>query len=170
MRRRDDGVPLRAAMQAAGLSIPGLAQATRAKDPAGDGISRAMLGFLVSTGKSARQECSDRAARLIADTLGREVGDLFQDVAPMVAISTSTATSREEMQTTTSTTSEPEPLLTSRQLRKWLQKSESWLDGMIRDGIIQPIYAGRNRRFDRTTVLQELAAYRAAPRKEPVAA
>ena len=66
MRRLDKGAPLRAAMKAAGLDIPRLAAKTKDVDPTGEGLSRAMVGFIVGSGKTAREECSDRAAELLS--------------------------------------------------------------------------------------------------------
>ncbi len=151
MRRRNSGAPLRAAIQAAGLTIPRLAEATRKADPDGVGISRATVGFLVSTGKSAREECSDRSAELISSALNMPLTDLFWGELSVVVDSIP----RDEMQTTTPGL---EPLMTAKELLLYLRKSENWLDLEIRSGRIKPIYVGRSRRFDRSRVLAELEA------------
>lgn len=77
MHRLHDGQPIRNAMREAGLSIPKLAAKTREIDEEGKGLSPALIGFAVSTGSSAREEISDRAAQLMADALGTPVHDLF---------------------------------------------------------------------------------------------
>jgi hypothetical protein len=146
-------------MRAAGLTIPGLAEATRRADPNGAGISQSMIGFLVSTGKSAREECSDRAAELISTALDKPITSLFWGDLSVVVDSTSTP--RGEMQTTMPDAG-PEPLMTAKELLRYLRKSESWLDTEIREERIKPIYVGRSRRFDRLKVLAELAATAAA--------
>lgn len=79
MHRLDDGQPLRDAMAEAGLSIPLLAAKTRMIDDDGKGLSPAYVGFYVSTGASAREEISTRAAHLIARAVDRPVTDLFGD-------------------------------------------------------------------------------------------
>lgn len=83
--RKDEGRPLRAAMRAAGLSGPGLSTATKALDPCGVGISPATVGFLATTGKTARRMCRRRTADLIAEALGVPVERLF-----MTSVSTDT--------------------------------------------------------------------------------
>ncbi|MFD8596999.1 hypothetical protein ACFV1L_18555 [Kitasatospora sp. NPDC059646] len=159
MRRRNCGAELRRAMQEAGLKIPSLTLATRRVDPTGAGLSQAMVGFIVGSGKTAREECSERAARLLADALGTPITDLF--IPELSVVADSTSTPRGEMQTTPN--AGPEPLMTERELLAYLRKSGSWLDVEIREGRITPIYAGRSRRFDRQQVLAELqAAYAAA--------
>ncbi|MFE9372316.1 XRE family transcriptional regulator [Streptomyces sp. NPDC006711] len=75
--RKDDGKPLRAAMQAADLSGPGLAAATKASDPRGIGISPAIIGRLTTTGKTARERCRRRTADLIAGALAVPLEQLF---------------------------------------------------------------------------------------------
>ncbi|MEV6046072.1 XRE family transcriptional regulator [Streptomyces xanthochromogenes] len=75
--RKDDGKPLRAAMQAAGLSGPKLAAATTAVDPQGIGISPAKVGRLTTMGKSAQAVCRRRTAELIAVALAVPLEQLF---------------------------------------------------------------------------------------------
>lgn len=77
LHRRDGGRALRDAMTAAGLSIPALARATREIDPTGRGVSRSLIGRLVSGGASARDRCRLRAAWLIADALRASIQSLF---------------------------------------------------------------------------------------------
>ena len=79
MHRLDDGNPLREAMTEAGLSIPLLAARTRQVDEDGKGLSPALIGFYVTTGSSAREAISARAAHLIARAVDRPVNDLFGD-------------------------------------------------------------------------------------------
>ncbi|MFJ6617611.1 hypothetical protein ACIQOW_08550 [Kitasatospora sp. NPDC091335] len=155
MRRRSGGAEIRQAMTAAGLTIAGLAAATRAADPTAVGISQSMVGFVTSRGRSAREECSRHVAELIATALGRPIGELFIDEVPMPAQSTSTRGSEKVPNAV-------EPLMTSVELLAYLRKSPSWLDREIKAGRITPIYAGRSRRFDRHQVLAELAVPAAA--------
>lgn len=86
LHRRDDGRPIREAMEAAGMSGPDLAQATRNVDPDGKGISPALIGFLTGTGRSARDRCRLNSAWLIAQALRKPLQDLFS----MPRVSTST--------------------------------------------------------------------------------
>jgi hypothetical protein len=79
MHRRDSGRYLKEAMREAGLSIPAMAARTKRIDPEGRGLSQALIGFCVATGSSAREEFSDRAAQLMADAVGKPLGDLFAD-------------------------------------------------------------------------------------------
>lgn len=75
--RRDEGRPIRAAMDAAGLSGPDLAQITRQIDPDGRGVSPALVGFLAGSGRSARDRCRLRSAWLIAEALEQPMQRLF---------------------------------------------------------------------------------------------
>lgn len=77
LHRRDDGRALRNAMEKAGLSIPELARATRAVDPAGEGISPALVGRLATDRPSGKDTCRLRSAWLIADALGSPLQSLF---------------------------------------------------------------------------------------------
>lgn len=164
MRRLDKGAPLRAAMQAAGLDIPRLAAKTREIDPEGKGISKSLVGFIVGSGKTAREECSDRAAELISAALGQEVTDFFE---PAVF------TLRESTSTRKSWTGEgrkplPAQLMDQRALAEFLRKSSSWIDKQIQDaaerGELWPglIYVGRSRRFDPHAVLDAMRKQRTA--------
>ena len=78
MQRRDEGQPLRDAMASAGLSIPALAERTKAVDPTGYGVAKSTIGNLHATGKSAREGCLDRAGELIALALNQPVDELFK--------------------------------------------------------------------------------------------
>ena len=159
MRRLDKGAPLRAAMKAAGLDIPRLAAKTKDVDPTGEGLSRAMVGFIVGSGKTAREECSDRAAELIATALDRELGTLFASTVFTLRESTSTRRSqtgerrKQEL---------PEQLMDQKELARFLRKSLSWIDKQIQDakerGEIWPglIYVGSSRRFDPHAVLDAM--------------
>lgn len=155
MRRRNNGAELRKAMTEAGLKIPSLTEATRRVDPTGAGLSQAMVGFVVGQGKTAREECSAHVAGLISAALGKPTTDLF--IADLSVVADSTSTARDEMQTATIDAG-PEPLMTAKELLRYLRKSENWLDIEIREGRIEPIYAGRSRRFDRREVLAQLKA------------
>lgn len=156
MRRLDKGAPLRDAMKAAGLDIPRLAAKTKEIDPEGKGVSRTLVGFLVGSGKSAREECSDRAAELISTALQQEVGAFFARPVPMPQESTSTSGSgmRES-----ATPALPEQLMNQRELSRFLRKSMSWIDAQIKAsrerGETWPglIYVGNSRRFDPHAVL-----------------
>ena len=163
MRRLNKGAGLRSAMSAAGLDIPHLVEATRAVDPAGKGVSRAAIGFLVSQGKSARESCSDRSAELLATALGAPLEDLFvveESTPSAVGESTSTPGEQNPMSDAPPL---PAPLLTSAQLRDFLQKSASWLEKEIATDPEFPVhYVGRSRRFDHAEVLDHLAAKRRA--------
>ncbi|MCF3101493.1 XRE family transcriptional regulator [Streptomyces roseoverticillatus] len=75
--RKGDGQPLRDAMKAAGVSGPELARATRRVDPAGRGVSPAIIGRMAGRGRSAREQCRLRTAWLIADALGQPLQRLF---------------------------------------------------------------------------------------------
>lgn len=159
MRRLDKGAPLRAAMKAAELDIPRLAAKTKDVDPTGEGLSRAMVGFIVGSGKTAREECSDRAAELIATALDRELGTLFASTVFTLRESTSTRRSqtgerrKQEL---------PEQLMDQKELARFLRKSLSWIDKQIQDakerGEIWPglIYVGSSRRFDPHAVLDAM--------------
>ncbi|MFD8027859.1 hypothetical protein ACFV3F_03715 [Streptomyces sp. NPDC059717] len=157
MRRLDKGAPLRAAMKAAELDIPRLAAKTKDVDPTGEGLSRALVGFIAGGGKTAREECSDRAAELIATALGKEVDDLFQ--ASVFTLRESTSTRR--LQTDERRKSElPERLMDQTELSQFLRKSMSWIDKQIQEWAQEHeshwpglIYVGRSRRFDPHEVL-----------------
>jgi hypothetical protein len=151
MRRRlGSGAPIRAAMREAGMNIPRLASAI--------GVSPQLVGFVAGAGKSAREECSDRTAGLIAEALGKPVGDLFDTEPSFDVALRSTSTPRMQMQTSAGTPL-PERLMTQAELATYLRKSKSWIDGEItkarKQGQRWPglIYVGHERRFDRQAVL-----------------
>ncbi|MFD5266710.1 hypothetical protein [Streptomyces sp. NPDC058335] len=165
MRRRDKGAPLRAAMKAAGLDIPRLAARTKDVDPEGAGLSRALVGFIAGAGKTGRDECSDRAAELIASALGKEVDDLF--TTPVLMLTESTSTRRS--QTGERRKSDlPERLMDQQELAGFLRKSRSWIDKQIQEakqrGEVWPglIYVGSSRRFDPHAVLDAMRQRTAA--------
>lgn len=166
MRRLDQGAPLRAAIRAAGLDIPHLAARTKELDPTGKGLSPAYVGFIVGSGKTAREETSKRAAGLIAEALGLEVGALFEDVVLTLVESTSTSRSKTAAPGK-SAPPLPEQLLDQRELARFLRKSMSWIDGQIREakeaGHTWPglHYVGRSRRFDAREVLAGMRDNRA---------
>ncbi|WEH40751.1 hypothetical protein [Streptomyces sp. AM 2-1-1] len=162
MRRLDQGAPLRAAIQAAGLDIPHLAARTKDVDPTGKGLSPAYIGFIAGRGKSAREDCSDRAAELICKVLGREVTDLFEPVLLTLVESTSTSRSVTPVSGKSGRSTKaplPDRLMDQRELAEFLRKSPSWIDAQIKqarqDGHLWPglIYVGRSRRFDPRAVL-----------------
>ncbi|MEV4335713.1 hypothetical protein [Streptomyces sp. NPDC049590] len=165
MRRLDRGAPLRAAMQAAGLDIGRLAAKTTEVDAGGPGLSRAMVGFIVGQGKTAREECSDHAATLIAAALDREVTDLFE--VPVFALSKSTSTRRTKIGNGRRQAL-PDRLMDQRELAHFLRKSPSWIDKQIQlakeRGELWPglIYVGNSRRFDPHVVLDSMRQQRAA--------
>ncbi|MGW4728910.1 hypothetical protein ACWEQC_06965 [Streptomyces shenzhenensis] len=157
MRRLDRGAPLRAAMEAAGLDISHLAAKTKDVDPQGEGLSRALVGFIVGKGKTAREECSDHAAGLIAAALDKKVADCFEET-PLFLAAKSTSTRR--LQIPGRRRAElPEQLMNQRELARFLRKSPSWIDKQIQvsaeRGTTWPglIYVGRSRRFDPHEVL-----------------
>ncbi|WP_232027975.1 hypothetical protein [Streptomyces lincolnensis] len=156
MRRLDKGAPLRAAMKAAELDIPRLAAKTKEVDPEGKGISGSYVGFIVGGGKSAREECSDRAAELIAAALDREIATLFASSVFTPTESTSTGGSKIPERRKSAL---PERLMDQRELATFLRKSMSWIDKQITDARerdeIWPglIYVGSSRRFDPHAVL-----------------
>ncbi|MEV8600494.1 hypothetical protein AB0465_11510 [Streptomyces griseoviridis] len=156
MRRLDNGAPLRAAMQAAGLDIGRLAARTKEVDPDGRGLSRSLVGFIVGQGKTARDECSDAAAGLIAKALDKPCEDLFTGGTPIPEESTSARRSKTRSRRRAPL---PEQLLTQREMARFLRKSPSWIDKQIAAAAEAErqwpglIYVGRSRRFDPHAVL-----------------
>jgi predicted DNA-binding transcriptional regulator AlpA len=134
-------------MSAAGLSIPRLAAETKRIDPDG-GLSAALVGFIAGAGSSAREECSDRAALLIAEALGAPVDSLFEaDLIAAPSTSTSTERASEDVPTVTVL----EPMVTVAELAGLIRKSRSWVYERIRDREVNgfPVeYAGNSPRFD----------------------
>jgi predicted DNA-binding transcriptional regulator AlpA len=108
-------------MTAAGLSINGLAAATRRLDPNGKGVKPATIGFVVSKGKSAREGLGDEAAELIAAALHAPVESLFETDDAFLLASESTSTPGEQMPTPN------DPWVTGKQLAAHLGKSEHWV-------------------------------------------
>ncbi|MFD6425074.1 hypothetical protein [Streptomyces sp. NPDC060198] len=161
MRRLDKGGPLRAAIQAAGLDIPHLAARTKELDPTGRGLSPAYVGFIAGRGKSAREDCSDRAAELISLALDQEVTALFEPVILTLVESTSTSRSAIPVSGKSGrpTRTLPDQLMDQHELSRFLRKSPSWIDAQIKQareaGGLWPglIYVGRSRRFDPRAVL-----------------
>jgi len=86
--RKGDGEPIRAAMQRKGLSGPRLAEATKAGDPDGRGISPAPIGRIAGRGARALDKCRLRSAWLIADALEEPLQDLFALTMPPDSTST----------------------------------------------------------------------------------
>ena len=113
-------------MEAAGLSGPNLAAATKAVDPEGKGISPAMVGFITGGGKSAREECSERAADLIALVLGKPTSRFFETDDDVAADLESTSTPREQMQMRPNE-QQVEGLVDLATLSRLIGKSKSWI-------------------------------------------
>ncbi|MFD3614472.1 hypothetical protein ACFWWT_04315 [Streptomyces sp. NPDC058676] len=161
MRRLDEGAPLRAAMEAAGMDLSRLAARTKEVDPEGKGLSRAAVGFIVGRGKSAREECSDRAAGLISTALGKEVEEFF--ASPVFTLRESTSTRRSKTGGRQKTERLPERLMDQEELAEFLRKSRSWIDKQIQEWAQEHdddwpglIYVGRSRRFDPHAVLDAM--------------
>lgn len=168
MQRRNGGQPIRDAMAAAGLRIETLAAATKAADPAGRGVGRASIGFLVATGASGRERLSDRAAELVAAALGEPVAHFFapDDVAmPAQYASTSRMSStpavdigpKAEARRRRGSTAEP--MLTLAEEGELIGRSKSWFYEMRRSfpathATPFPIhYAGKSPRFVHSEVV-----------------
>lgn len=83
--RKSEGQPIRDAMKAAGMSGPELAEATKAVDPAGKGVSAAVIGFLAGQGRSARKRCRLATAWWIAEGLDVPLQRLFAMPTPSTA-------------------------------------------------------------------------------------
>lgn len=64
-------------MDAAGLSGPELAEATKEVDSDGRGVSASLIGFLSGSGSSARERCRLRSAWLISEALSAPLQSLF---------------------------------------------------------------------------------------------
>ncbi|MFJ2174385.1 hypothetical protein ACIOHE_15905 [Streptomyces sp. NPDC087851] len=158
MRRRNHGAPIRAAMRAAGMAIPRLAAKTKEIDPDGRGISASYIGFITGSGETAREECSDRAAQLVAGALDQEVEELFEPVVYTLRESTSTRRLATALQGD-APAELPERLMTQTELAGFLRMSKSWIDKEIQEcrrrGETWPglIYVGGRRRFDPIAVL-----------------
>ena len=81
--RIDDGQALRDAMKQRGAGLARLSALTRDADPAGRGVSVALLGFLTqpsAASRHARQTCSPETAGLIETALGAPAQSLFRVV------------------------------------------------------------------------------------------
>ncbi|REE62168.1 hypothetical protein BX257_4781 [Streptomyces sp. 3212.3] len=163
MRRLGRGAPLRAAMKAAGLDIPRLAAKTKDVDPTREGLSRSLVGHITGGGRTAREECSDRAAELLAAALNKEIDDLFE--ASVFTFKESTSTRRPQTAVRRKSAL-PERLMDQTELADFLHKSMSWIDAQITDarerGETWPglIYVGRSRRFDPHAVLDGMQRQR----------
>ncbi|MFI8104750.1 XRE family transcriptional regulator [Streptomyces sp. NPDC086023] len=84
--RKGHGQPIRDAMKRRGLTGPTLAEATRAVDVAGQGISTATVHKLAGRGEFAADKCRLRTAWLIATALDEPLQGLFS----MPSVSTDT--------------------------------------------------------------------------------
>ncbi|UUU21671.1 XRE family transcriptional regulator [Streptomyces sp. DSM 40750] len=101
LHRKGKGKPLRDAMDAAGLSGPELAEATKEVDPAGKGVSPATVGRITGRGKTARDTCEWTTAWYVAQALHRRVNAPLQDLFDMpphltVKVERSTPDAQEE--------------------------------------------------------------------------
>jgi hypothetical protein len=70
-------------MAAEGIGLQALSQRTKVADPAGKGVSLALLGFLTQDAemsRHARETTSPETAALIEKALGKEPGTLFAEV------------------------------------------------------------------------------------------
>jgi hypothetical protein len=162
MRRLEKGQPIRDAMEAAELGIPALAARTQKIDPEHKGLSASYIGFIVGKGATAREECSSRAAQLVAAALDKEVDDFFEDV--IYTLTESTSTRRSEIGKTSNRRRPvqqlPDRLMDQSELAKFLRKSSSWIDKEIQTAHEQGRdwpglhYVGRSRRFDPHEVLK----------------
>lgn len=88
--RKGEGQPLRAAMEAAGLSGPELSEATKEIDPTGRGVSPATVGRITGRGKTARNTCELSTAWFVAEALHRRTNAPLQDLFSMPSRSTTT--------------------------------------------------------------------------------
>jgi len=82
-RRKDGGQALRQAMADEGIGLQTLAQRTKVADPAGKGVSLALIGFLTQDAEAsrhARETTSPETADLIEKALGKQPGALFDKV------------------------------------------------------------------------------------------
>ena len=77
-RRIGGGVPLRQAMNQAGLGLQALA--ARINETAKPPLSFQLIGFLATNGASARETTTPRTADLIEDALSVPRGSLFERV------------------------------------------------------------------------------------------
>jgi hypothetical protein len=66
-------------MDEAGLSIQRLADKTKQVDPHGYGVSKSLVGSLVSQGTSARDNCRPRNAALVSAALEKPLPALFDE-------------------------------------------------------------------------------------------
>lgn len=89
LERKAEGKPLRDAMEAAGLSGPELAEATKEVDPTGKGVSPATVGRLTGRGTTARNRCEWTTAWFVAEALHRRTNAPLQDLFRMPPRSTS---------------------------------------------------------------------------------
>jgi hypothetical protein len=94
LTRKGEGKPLRDAMDRADLTIEELAEATKAVDPEGKGVSASTIGRLTSRGKSARDRCEEHTAWVVTAALHRLTNAPLQDLfdPPFFIPSDSTST------------------------------------------------------------------------------
>lgn len=133
MIRRDNGRPIREAMDRAGIDIKGLAAMTRQYDPDGRGISKTLVGYAVATGKTGRDEFSPRASSLISDALNAPLEHFFEhdEAIGMPSEYASSSASGTELQMLSPPS--VEPLLSNRELAVALKRSVSWIYRQLRE-------------------------------------
>jgi hypothetical protein len=90
LSRKGEGKPLREAMQRAGLTGPGLAEATKEVDPMGKGVAPSTVGRIAGRGKTAGSTCQLKTAWFVAEALHRRTNAPLQDLFSMPPHSTST--------------------------------------------------------------------------------
>lgn len=95
--RKGAGKPIRDAMEAAGLSGPELAEATKTVDPTGKGISPATVGRVAGRGKTARDQCELLTAWLMTEVLDIPIQRCFSmPTASTTTVERSTPHAEEE--------------------------------------------------------------------------
>jgi hypothetical protein len=155
LHRKDQGRPLREAMSKAGLTGPDLAAATRRVDPDGRGVSPALIGFLVGTGRSARDRCKARTGQLIAAVLDAPVHELFDMPTESTStedwgtpMATSTLAERAQVLAPLGLT----PLLKQSELEAYYGVSDWTVNQWVQQGCPTVTTRFRGRRFDLSQV------------------
>lgn len=166
MRRLDNGAPLRAAMTEAGLSVRALAAATKTIDPAGKGVSNALVGHISGEGASARDTIEDANALLIAETLRKPLDSLFTDDASF-AVEVSTISARSEIRAAAKEAG-IECMVDARTLSAVIGKSLGWVyeqPALHPKGSATPFpvhYAGKSPRYYVTEIVAWMDAVHVA--------
>jgi len=151
------------------MSGPQLAEATKAIDPDGIGVSPAYIGFLTGApGKrSTRETCGPATASLIARALDQDIQEFFTGTPSSSSMPMATTTTAESSNAMETTTSPPEPLMTQEELMTWLGVSPWWVNEMLaKHGLPVESVPGtgrkRIRRFKQSSVQAWLDASNAA--------